>query len=52
MQMLDQACRRRTGQEIDPDDAFAYATEKRMLQKFVTDTTLISKVDSPSMSGQ
>jgi len=33
--------------EIDPDDAYGYATEKRLLQKFVTDTTMISKVDAP-----
>jgi twitching motility protein PilT len=53
MQMLDQALIAAVqAKEIDPDSAFVYATEKRMLQKFVTDTTLISKVESPSMSSQ
>ena len=48
MQMFDQALLAAVqAREIDPDDAFGYATEKRLLQKFVTDTTMISKVDAP-----
>jgi twitching motility protein PilT len=47
MQMLDQALLAAiTAKEIDPDDAYHYATEKRMFQKFVTDTSLLPKLDS------
>jgi twitching motility protein PilT len=50
MQMFDQALLAAVqAREIDPDDAFSYATEKRLLQKFVTDTTMISKLDMPPM---
>ena len=51
MQMFDQALLAAvTARQIDPDDAFSYATEKRLLQKFVTDTTMLPKTDSaPSM---
>jgi len=31
--------------EIDPDDAYAYAHEKRLLQKYVTDTGMLPKLD-------
>jgi twitching motility protein PilT len=48
MQMFDQALLAAvTAREIDPDDAYGYATEKRLLQKFVTDTTMLPKVDAP-----
>ena len=44
MQMFDQALLSAVqAREVDPDDAFSYATEKRLLQKFVTDTTIIAK---------
>jgi len=47
MQMLDQALLAAiTAKEIDPDDAYAYATEKRLFQKFVTDTSLLPKLDA------
>jgi twitching motility protein PilT len=47
MQMLDQALLAAiTAKEIDPDDAYHYATEKRLFQKFVTDTSLLPKLDS------
>ena len=50
MQMFDQALLAAVqAREIDPDDAFSYATEKRLLQKFVTDTTMISKLEMPPM---
>ena len=50
MQMFDQALLAAVqAREIDPDDAYSYATEKRLLQKFVTDTTMISKIDAPPM---
>jgi twitching motility protein PilT len=48
MQLFDQALLTAvTAREIDPDDAFAYATEKRLLQKFVTDTSMIPKLEAP-----
>jgi twitching motility protein PilT len=46
MQMLDQALLAAiTAKEIDPDDAYAYATEKRLFQKYVTDTSLLPKLE-------
>lgn len=46
MQMLDQALLTSIqAKEIDPDDAFAYATEKRLFQKFVTDTSMLPKLE-------
>jgi len=48
MQMFDQALLAAVqAREIDPDDAFGYATEKRLLQKFVTDTAMLPKGDAP-----
>jgi len=47
MQMLDQALLAAiTAKEIDPDDAYAYATEKRLFQKYVTDTSLLPKLEA------
>ena len=31
--------------EVDPDDAYGYATEKRAFQRFVTDTSMLPKLD-------
>jgi twitching motility protein PilT len=46
MQMLDQALLAAIiAKEIDPDDAYTYATEKRIFQKYVTDTSLLPKLD-------
>jgi len=51
MQMLDQALLAAiTAKEIDPDDAYAYATEKRLFQKYVTDTSLLPKLDVTAMT--
>ena len=51
MQMLDQALLAAiTAKEIDPDDAYAYATEKRLFQKYVTDTSILPKLDSQGSS--
>lgn len=48
MQMMDQALleaiQRR---EIDPDDAFRYATDKGLFTRFVTDTGVLPKIDAP-----
>ena len=46
MQMLDQALLARYRRaQIDPDDAYVYATEKRVFQKYVTDTSMLPKID-------
>jgi twitching motility protein PilT len=46
MQMLDQALLAAiTAREIDPDDAYSYAVEKKSFQKFVTDTSVLPKLD-------
>jgi len=46
MQLLDQALLAAiSARTIDPDDAYAYATDKRPFQKFVTDTTMLPKVE-------
>jgi twitching motility protein PilT len=46
MQLLDQALMEALGQElIDPDDAYRYSTDKKQFQRFVTDPSLLPKVD-------
>jgi len=46
MQILDQALLAAiNAREIDPDDAYAYATDKRLFQKFVTDTSVLPKME-------
>lgn len=48
MQLLDQALLAAIGaREIDPDDAYSYATDKRPFQKYVTDTSMLPKVSEP-----
>ena len=47
MQLLDQALLAAlTARTIDPDDAYSYATDKRPFQKFVTDTSMLPKVEA------
>jgi twitching motility protein PilT len=47
MQLLDQALIAAVNaRTIDPDDAYAYATDKRPFQKFVTDTSMLPKLES------
>ena len=47
MQVLDQALLAAIqAREIDPDDAYAYAADKRLFQKFVTDTSVLPKLDA------
>jgi len=47
MQLLDQALLAAvTAREIDPDDAYGYATDKSALQRFVTDTSMMPKLDA------
>ena len=44
MQVLDQALMNAiTAREIDPDDAYAYAANKSLFQKYVTDTSVLPK---------
>jgi twitching motility protein PilT len=46
MQVLDQALLAAiNAREIDPDDAYAYAADKRLFQKFVTDTSVLPKAE-------
>jgi twitching motility protein PilT len=46
MQLLDQALLAAiAARTIDPDDAYVYATEKRAFQKYVTDTSMLPKLD-------
>jgi len=46
MQLLDQALLAAiNARSIDPDDAYAYATDKRPFQKFVTDTSMLPKAE-------
>jgi twitching motility protein PilT len=47
MQLLDQALLAAiNARSVDPDDAYNYASDKRAFQKFVTDTTMLPKLDS------
>ncbi|MGH8298573.1 MAG: type IV pilus twitching motility protein PilT [Steroidobacteraceae bacterium] len=51
MQLLDQALLAALGaREIDPDDAYSYATDKRPFQKYVTDTSMLPKADLAASS--
>jgi twitching motility protein PilT len=46
MQLLDQALLAAiAARSIDPDDAYAYASDKRPFQKFVTDTSMLPKAE-------
>jgi twitching motility protein PilT len=46
MQLLDQALLAAIGaREIDPDDAYVYAADRRPFQKYVTDTRMLPKTD-------
>jgi twitching motility protein PilT len=46
MQLMDQALMEALDQQlIDPDDTYRFATDKRQFQRFVTDPSLLPKVD-------
>ena len=48
MQMLDQALLAAVqAKQIDPDEAYSYAVDKKVLQKFVTDTSILPKLETP-----
>jgi twitching motility protein PilT len=49
MQLLDQALMAAVqAKEVDPDHAYSFASDKRLLQKFVTDTSIVPKLDPPT----
>jgi twitching motility protein PilT len=49
MQLLDQGLLAAVqAKEIDPDHAYSFANDKRVLQKFVTDTSVLPKLDAPA----
>jgi twitching motility protein PilT len=49
MQLFDQALQQALNErQIDPDDAYNYATDKRLFQKYVTDTSMLPRIDSAS----
>jgi twitching motility protein PilT len=46
MQLLDQALIAGVlAKELDPDDAYVYANDKKALQRYVTDTSMLPKLD-------
>jgi twitching motility protein PilT len=46
MQLMDQALLAAiAARSVDPDDAYVYAAEKRSFQKYVTDTSMLPKLD-------
>ncbi len=46
-QLMDQALLNAlAAREVDVDDAVAYASEKRLFQKYITDTSLLPKLES------
>ena len=50
MSLLDQSLLAAiAAREIDPDDAYSYASDKRQLEKFVTDTSLLPKFEAPTL---
>jgi twitching motility protein PilT len=52
MQLLDQGLLAAVqAKEVDPDHAYSFANDKRVLQKFVTDTSLMPKLDAPMAGG-
>jgi twitching motility protein PilT len=47
MQMLDQALLDAIQRkEVDPDDAFRYASDKSLFTRYVTDTSVLPKADA------
>lgn len=51
MQMMDTALLEAIqAKEIDPDDAFRFANDKRKFQRFVTDTSMFSALETTNMN--
>ncbi len=52
MQLFDQALQQAiNAREIDPDDAYLHATDKRLFQKYVTDTSMLPRLDPAANTG-
>src|SRR5579862_3831246 len=52
MQMFDQALLAAVqAREVDPDDAFGYASDKRLFQKYVTDTSVLPRINPAAGGG-
>jgi twitching motility protein PilT len=50
MQMMDQALLAAIeAKEVDPDDAFRYALDKKRFQRFVTDSSILPTIDEPEL---
>ena len=50
MQMMDQSLLAAIeAKEVDPDDAFLYALEKKRFQRFVTDSAILPTIDEPEL---
>lgn len=48
MQLMDQSLLDALrAKEVDPDQAYSYATDKQKFERFVTDTTVLTKVELP-----
>ena len=51
MQLMDQALLAAIeAKEVDPDDAFRYANDKKMFQRYVTDSEILPTLDSVSQA--
>ncbi len=49
MQLLDQSLLAGVlAKELDPDDAYVYAVDRKLLQRYVTDTSMLPKIDVTS----
>ena len=49
MQLFDQALQQALSERlIDPDDAYNHATDKKLFQKYVTDTSMLPRLDTAS----
>ena len=52
MELMDQALLRAIkSKEVDPDDAYTYATDKRLFSKFVVDRSLLPRFETPGIAG-
>lgn len=52
MQTMDQALLEGVRDKtLDPDDAYRYANDKKAFERFVTDTTVLTRIDMPAMRG-
>ena len=49
MQLLDQALLAGvTAKELDPDDAYVHASDRKTLHRYVTDSSMLPKTEAPS----